>query len=48
MTVWVCRECKKTCTFIRDIAPYFDPERCIYNERGNDKKARWFIPVGGD
>ena len=41
MTEWVCKQCEIRCTFFRDIAIYFDPERCVYNERGNDKIAKW-------
>lgn len=41
MTEWICKSCKIHCTFIRDVSLYMGPERCVYNERGNDKKAQW-------
>lgn len=36
---WICDKCEKKCFFIRETE--IAPERCCYNERGNDKKARW-------
>lgn len=39
MAKWKCYQCNPSCTLERDV--FFNPERCIYNERGNDKKARW-------
>ena len=41
MTKWICTQCKESCTFERNES-YFAPERCVYNERGNDKPARWY------
>jgi hypothetical protein len=36
---WVCFKCEKKCFFIRETE--IPPERCVYNERGNDIKALW-------
>ena len=36
---WVCRECPRPCKLER--CSYFPPERCVYNERPEDRKAKW-------
>ena len=37
--IWKCRTCQTPCTFSRNTV--FPPERCVYNDRGKDKVAKW-------
>jgi len=39
MALFKCFRCKDCCELRRDTT--FKPERCIYEERGNDQTAHW-------
>ena len=38
---WVCNRCPRPCYVVRDCSRAFNPERCIYEPRGDDRVAHF-------